>query len=146
MKKKIPFLFLLFLFIIICCSCSIIKVEEESAKPIEYTIVNEDDIPDGARELIRERKEHIFYLTYQSGDDLYLIKGYGQQMTGGYSIQIKSLKASSSGIFLKTCLFGPEEAPQYSEPSYPYIIVKIAYQDLPVEFEEVRCNYEEPER
>ena len=40
-------------------------------------------------------------MTYQSGEELYLIKGYGQQMTGGYSIQVAELSLSDTAVFLK---------------------------------------------
>lgn len=142
MKKRIS-LFLLLLFLIYAISgCKIIRIEEEPAQLLKYTVVPADDIPADALELIEEKKKDEFEITYQRGEELYLIKGYGQQMTGGYSIQVKGLTASPSAIFLKTCLLGPREKPQHSTPSYPFIVVKTAYQNLPVQFETVLCDTE----
>lgn len=136
MRKNVPFLLLTLLFVLMLGGCRVVRIEEESAQPISYTIVDTEDIPRAAMSLIEEKKSGEFRLTYQSGEDLYLIKGYGTQMTGGYSVQINELSASSTGIFFRTSLLGPEEKPLQSEPSYPYIVVKIADLDLPVQFEE----------
>ena len=73
-------------------------------------------------------------MTYQSGEDLYLVKGYGQQTTGGYSIQVEELGVTPKAVFFKTKLLGPREADPGSEPSYPYIVVKIKYRKEPVQF------------
>lgn len=142
MKRNVPLFFLILFFLTGCSGCKIIRIEEEAAQPVKYTIVTADTLPPDALELIEEKKQEEFEMTYQRGKDLYLIKGYGQQMTGGYSIQVKGLTASSTGIFFKTCLFGPKEKPQHSTPSYPFIAVKMAYQDLPVQFETVLCSSE----
>lgn len=116
--------------------CSLIKVEEEGAEPVEYTIVREEDIPPEVRTHIKEKQKKEFQMTYRSGEDLYLIRGYGQQSSGGYSIQVESLMASESGIFLRTSLVGPAQGEQQSrEPSYPCIVIKIAYREQPVQFE-----------
>ena len=69
------------------------------------------------------------------GEDLYLIRGYGKQMSGGYSIQVTDLSVSSSAVFFCTKLVGPDEETVGGEPSYPYIVVKTGYRDVPVEFQ-----------
>ena len=74
-------------------------------------------------------------MIYQSGEEMYLIRGYGQQMSGGYSIQVMEVSQSSNGIFFASRLLGPEDDSLKGEPSYPYIAVKIKYQDQPVIFE-----------
>lgn len=66
---------------------------------------------------------------------MYLIKGYGRQMSGGYSIQVTELSLSSAAVFFKTKLIGPSEESQGSEPSYPYIVVKTEYREEPVQFQ-----------
>ena len=74
-------------------------------------------------------------MTYQSGDDMYLIKGYGRQMSGGYSIQVTDLSVSSTAVFFETRLIGPSEDSMTGEPSYPYIAVKTQYREEPVQFQ-----------
>lgn len=143
MQRKVAFLFLLLFLITITSGCKIIHIEEESAEPIEYTIEKASALSPDLLELVDERKQEEFEFTYQIDEDLYLVKGYGQQMTGGYSIQVKGVSASATGIFLKTALLGPREKPQHSAPSYPFVVIKIKYRDLPVQFETVLCQDEE---
>lgn len=114
--------------------CRLIRVEEGGRKPLEYEVTEEKQLPDEARVLIEEKKEEDFRLTYQRGEELYLIRGYGRQMSGGYSIQVKELSMSSNGIFFETKLIGPPEGKAGGEPSYPYIAVKIKYRREPVQF------------
>ena len=45
------------------------------------------------------------------------------------------LSASSTTIFFKTRLIGPEKENQSGAPSYPYIAVKTDYREEPVVFE-----------
>ena len=74
-------------------------------------------------------------MTYQRGGEMYLVKGYGQQLSGGYSIQVKELSCSSNGVFFKTRLLGPEDLEKASGvPSCPYIVVKMQNRKDPVEF------------
>ena len=98
--------------------------------------MKEEDFPDKVKELIEENKESEFQLTYQDGSYLYLLKGYGKQETGGYSIQIEDLSLWDNAIHLQTPLIGPEEDKDLKdEPSYPYLVVKMKYREEPVIFE-----------
>lgn len=80
--------------------CRFVRVEEEERKPVDYTVVERRDIPEELSRLMEEKKEKEFQLSYETGEDLYLAKGYGRQMSGGYSIQVEELGESSNGIFL----------------------------------------------
>ena len=81
-----------------------------------------------------QKKEKTFQMTYQVGDVRYLMKGYGEQLTGGYSIQVEEVSESENAVFCKTRLIGPTEEKAGSEPSYPCIVLKIAETKKPVEF------------
>lgn len=134
MKKTAVFLSLL-LFLLTLGGCRMIKIEEGNRTPLEYTVTDQSQIPEEALKLIEEKKENEFQMAYQKGEDLYLIKGYGRQMSGGYSIQVTDLSASVNAVFFATKLIGPTEEVQGGEPSYPYIVVKTEYRDLPVQFQ-----------
>ena len=115
--------------------CEVTDIKEGDKKPVEYTVVLEKELPEEILNLIEQKKEHDFQMTYQDGADLYLIRGYGKQDKGGYSIQVEEVYMGASAIVVKTNLIGPprgEEA--VLEPSYPYIVLKIPYQDIPVQF------------
>ena len=76
-----------------------IKIEEAERTPLKYTVADRSQIPEEAAKLIEEKKEKEFQMVYQKGKDLYLIKGYGRQMSGGYSIQVTDLSASVNAVF-----------------------------------------------
>lgn len=117
------------------CGCRVIRIEEAERTPLEYEVMEAGMIPEEVLSLIEEKKETEFQLTYQSGTDLYLVKGYGRQMSGGYSIQVTDLSMSSAAVFFETKLIGPSGNSQGGEPSYPYIAVKTEYRDKPVQFQ-----------
>lgn len=134
MRKEIILAFFLAIMLLFG-GCQMVKIEEGKREPVEYTIVEKTEIPEEAARLIEEKKTAEFQMTYQKGEELYLIRGYGKQMSGGYSIQVVDLSASSSAVFFCTKLVGPDEETTGGEPSYPYIVVKIPYRDGPVEFQ-----------
>ena len=134
LMRKVSLMILACLFMTICSGCKNIKIEEAKREQLEYTVIQQDDVPETIKSLIEKRKVKEFQLTYKSGDELYLFKGYGQQMTGGYSIQVADLSESENAIFFETVLIGPTEVDAGSEPSYPYIGVKLTYRDKPVQF------------
>lgn len=133
--KRIKTVFLLFFLLCLLSGCSIEKVRAQNGVKPEYTVMKETDFPDKVKELIAENKESEFQLTYQDGSWLYLIKGYGKQKTGGYSIQIEDLSLWENAIHLQTVLLGPEEEDLKDEPSYPYLVVRMKYREEPVIFE-----------
>ena len=76
--------------------CELIRIEEGERTPVEYAIVKQEELPDEAVEFIEQRKKKEFQMTYLVGDVLYLLKGYGEQMTGGYSIQVEEVSESEN--------------------------------------------------
>lgn len=119
---------------IILCGCRLIRIEEEPRKPLEYTIVKQEMTPKELLALIEEKKEKEFQLTYQMEGSLYIVKGYGQQVSGGCSIQVEEVSLSSDAIYFKTRLMGPKQPEGDTNPSYPYIVIKTDFRKEPVEF------------
>ena len=134
MKKIISLLCLAVLFLTLG-GCRMIRIEEGDKTPLTYTVLDDSQIPEELKELIEEKKESEFQIANQRGNELFLAKGYGRQMSGGYSIQAESLQASSNAIFFETKLIGPTEKVQGGEPSYPYIVIETEYRDCPVQFQ-----------
>lgn len=127
------------LLIVMCCSlwgCSIEKVRAKDGVKPEYTVMKEEDFPDKVRELVEQNREKEFQMTYQDNGFLYLMKGYGKQETGGYSIQVQDLSLWDNAIHLETMLLGPEEGDELTgEPSFPCLVIKMKYREEPVIFE-----------
>ena len=109
-------------------------------KPVDYTVVERQDIPAALDEIMNEKKEKEFQLSYETGEALYLAKGYGRQMSGGYSIQVEELGASSNGLFFVTRLIGPKDLNEAGVPSYPCIVIKTEPQKKPVVFREGKAD------
>lgn len=133
-KKEIVTWIVLGICFMMCSGCKNIRIEEEPREEVEYTIVPQEEVPSEIESLIEEKKAEVFQLTFKSGNDLYLFKGYGQQMTGGYSIQVAELSESENAIYFETKFIGPSDKNIGGEPSYPYIAVKMEYVDKPVQF------------
>lgn len=130
---------LILFFIIWTCflsGCSIEKVRAGDGVKPEYTVMKEEDFPEKVKELIAKNKENEFQMTYQDAGYLYLMKGYGKQQTGGYSIQIEDLSLWENAVHLQTVLLGPKDGETLKdEPSYPCLVVKMKYREEPVIFE-----------
>ena len=126
---------MLLIFLLMAGGCSLVIIEEGERTPLAYTVVETAELPSSAQEMIQEKKDRDFQMTYQKGDTVYLIRGYGKKMSGGYSIQVAELSVSSTAVFVKTRLIGPEKENQSGAPSYPYIAVKTEYREEPVIFE-----------
>ena len=139
MKKAVCLLAALVLAAVLS-GCGLIRIEEEERKPVDYTVVERQDIPAALDEIMNETKEKEFQLSYETGEALYLAKGYGRQMSGGYSIQVEELGASSNGLFFVTRLIGPKDLNEAGVPSYPCIVIKTEPQKKPVVFREGKAD------
>lgn len=103
---------------------------------LDYTIVSGSDIPDELQELIKERCKNAFELTFSDHSCLYVVKGYGKQTSGGYSIVVHDFYQSDQELVFDTELFGPKKDTSVSSsPSYPYIVIKTEYRENPVVFQ-----------
>ena len=139
MKKAVCLLAILVLAAVLS-GCGLIRIEEEERKPVDYTVVERQDTPAALDEIMNEKKEKEFQLSYQTGEALYLAKGYGRQMSGGYSIQVEELGVSSNGLFFVTRLIGPKDLNEAGVPSYPCIVIKTEPQKKPVVFREGKAD------
>ena len=134
--KRSVFLLIAVITAFLLSGCRFVRIEEEERKPVAYTVVEKSDIPEELSRIMEEKKEKEFQLSYETGEDLYLAKGYGRQMSGGYSIQVEELGESGNGLFFVTRLLGPEDLKEAGVPSYPCIVIKTSRQKNPVTFTE----------
>ena len=101
-KTKAVLLGVILWSLLLISGCNFIRIEEEPRKPLEYSIVKNEEIPAELAALIQEKKKNEFQLTYQCEKDLFLVKGYGEQMSGGYSISVEELGWTSQAVFFRT--------------------------------------------
>lgn len=117
-------------------SCKHEKTDLEKIKDLDFTVVEEEDIPKELKEIIEEKKSNPFKITFSNKEYLYIIMGYGEQPTGGYSITVDDLYLTKNAIYFDTSLLGPPKDEKVTQAiTYPYIVVKIEYMDKSVVFE-----------
>lgn len=106
---------------------------QSERKAIDYTVVESRKLPQELLQTIEENKKGEIRMTYMDGEDLYLIRGYGEQKTGGYSIAVAECTEDEEKIVFDTRLLGPEHQENLSkDPSYPWLAVKIEARDKEV--------------
>lgn len=116
--------------------CSVEETNRTKVADLEYSITEDTEIPEELMTMIEEKKAADFKMTYEMGEDLYIVRGYGEQATGGYSIRIKDCYLTSNAILFDTELVGPRKGENASaSPSYPYIVIKMENRDQSTIFE-----------
>lgn len=130
--RKVIFLILI---ICICCSGCSKKKESIKIKDIEFTVCDEGKLPDELVNIINEKKENSFKLTYSNQDYLFIVVGYGEQNRGDLSITVDELFLSKNAVYVDTNLVGSKDSKADKNLiSYPYIAIKCEKYDLPVVF------------
>ena len=136
--RKGIFLFYVLMLVLLPTGCK--KDEETPAgklNDLDFTVVEEADLPEELLKIINEKKENPFKLSYTSEDSLYIARGYGAQRAGGYSITVKELYLSEQGIYFETELIGPSQEDLVSQAiTHPYIVVKLEKSEQPVIYSE----------
>lgn len=123
-----------------CCAafagCSVEEGNVTKVADITYEIIEEDALPEELAATIGEKQAADFKMTYEADDGLYIVRGYGEQATGGYSIRVKDCYLTSNAILFDTELVGPRKGESVSaNPSYPFIVIKTEKLDRTVIFE-----------
>lgn len=128
-------LFLAVLPLAIIAGCSQEKEEYKKTGDVEYTVVEEADVPAELMDIIKEKRSGEFKLTYLAEDALYVAKGYGQQPSGGYSIAVDEMYMAAEGLCIKTTLIGPAADEKVTTAvTYPYIVLKLKPMETEVHF------------
>lgn len=135
MKKRLKGLCLIVTMVFLLTGCGA-KAGEEKVRDLEFTVMDEKSIPQELAKLIEEKKLNAFRLTYTDDDSLYLVTGFGEQETGGYSISVNDCYLTETSLVFDTSLLGPsKEETVQQKPSYPYIVVKTEKREEPVVFQ-----------
>ena len=136
MGKRLLFVFLIALLAVCIVGCSMIQKKTGEEKKVDYTVVKKEELPPEVKKVIEIKKQEEFQMSYQCENELYLMRGYGIQSTGGYSIQVEYVTENKEEIHVKTKLIGPESKEEQKDAiSCPYIVVKIEKRDKRVIFD-----------
>lgn len=135
-KNKTRLMIILIVCIVVTSACGIEKINSKKMKDIDFTVVAENEIPMEVSQIIEERKEKEFKVTYSDEQYTYIIIGYGKQKYQGYSITVKKMYETKNAIFVRTEFEGPKEYTNYEVDTYPVIVIKMEYSDKDVIFSE----------
>ena len=135
MKKARCLGFLLCLMMLLT-GCTVKENRLTKLKDLDFTVVDESDIPEEMAVKIEEGKEKPLKITYADKGALYICEGYGTQETSGYSIEVTDCYETENAIYIHTNLLGPSKDEEVAnEATYPYIVIKIEYNEKNVVFD-----------
>ena len=86
----------------ILAGCSASKDSGAKVRDLDFTVAGDMDVPDELKNLIAEKQQQPFKLTYSDEQNLYIAVGYGVQPTGGYSISVNELYLTDNSIVINT--------------------------------------------
>ena len=116
--------------------CSVEKEDQDKVRDLEFAVVSEAELPEELAKLVAEKKAAPFKLTYSNDQGLYIVVGYGEQATGGYSIAVRELYLTENSIVVDTELLGPQKGEEVGvEKSYPFQVIQTEYLENPVIFQ-----------
>lgn len=105
--------------------CGVEKVDGSKISDLTYELVEDEKMPKELIAKIEEKKAADFKMTYESDSYLYVVRGYGEQETGGYSIQILDFYLTQNAVVFHTNLIGPsKDETKSAAPSFPYLVIR----------------------
>ena len=134
--RKLASVMLCVCLLMLCQGCFVKKMNTEKIRDVEITVLEEEKIPEEFLTQIEEKKSGPFKITYADKDALYIARGYGEQKTSGYSIEVKECYETENAIYIHTNLIGPSKEEKIVEAkTFPYVAVKMQFIDKNVVFE-----------
>ena len=122
--------------VLILEGCRVQKMDPEKIRDMEYTVVDKEEIPEEFLDRIEEDKEEPLKMSWKEQGYLYAARGYGEQKTSGYSIEVTGCYEAEDGIYIETSLLGPDKGEEITEAAvYPYVVIKMEYIDKQVIFQ-----------
>lgn len=117
-------------------SCKAGKIEGKKLRDIEYTVVDKSEIPEELAQEIEQAKCEEMKMCYGDQGYLYIVRGYGERDTTGYSVKVDACYETENGIYLRTDLLGPDKNQEIlDKKTFPYLVIKMEYTDKQVIYE-----------
>lgn len=136
MKQKVILLIAMMTIMIVLTGCHSEKLNMKKIKDVDFTVVEETNIPKELLKMIQQKKKKPFQMSYSNKEFLYIAVGYGQKKMGGYSVAVNRLYETNNAVCIDTNLIGPKKRDTHSEvKTYPYIVVKMEFVDKSIVFE-----------
>lgn len=117
--------------------CSKTKSAGGAAKTMEYTVVQMGELPAEVTEMIENQGDKVFRMVYKSEGWMYVMRGYGRQELGGYSIRITNVHVADETLHVESQLIGPgKQEAKEGRGSNPYFVIKLEDPGYPVTFDD----------
>ena len=71
---------------------------QEERISVAFQVVAFDKAPQKLQEIIEEHKKEEIKMTWEGDEGRYIIRGYGEQPTGGYSIRADAVELMGDGL------------------------------------------------
>ncbi|MGN0243610.1 MAG: protease complex subunit PrcB family protein [Lachnospiraceae bacterium] len=128
MKKGKTLFLLLFCFLLLLpvTGCHKQQTVSEGKKRLDYTVCEEENLPQEFRRQIEEKKKDSFFLSYTNKDYLFIAVGYGQTKQTNYGICVKQLYLGKHGVYIETGYIGDGTQDRDWDVIFePYIVLKL---------------------
>ncbi len=139
LKKSLPALCVVAVIAVVFAGFTGCRSDSEDSQKIQdldFTVVGEEEVPGELAQIIAQKREKPFKLTYADANDMYIVIGEGAQQSGGYSIAVHELYLADNSVVIRTELMGPgNREATGTDMSYPVLIVKTQYIEKPVVFQ-----------
>ncbi len=112
----------------------------ENRQDISFVVCGRTQLPDALSDMIEEKKQHAFQISYATKEYLYIVVGYGAHDRTNLQVIVEELYKTDRAIYVKTNLVTDEATPEDAQPAgdmsmYPYIVIRCERLELPVLFE-----------
>ena len=122
--------------LLLLAGCSVVLKSDGERTAVEYELMDIRDVPEDMQKKIEERKEEPFQITYRDMEYLYIAEGYGKKEESGYCIEVTECAQNGDAIYIDAILHGPGGTGSICETEYPFYVVRTAYTEKHVIFEE----------
>ena len=117
--------------------CSGNYINDNEAKTLDYTVIEETQIPEEFLYQIMEKKGESFELTYRDNEYLYIAKGYGNQGKTRTCVSVEKLYSKGTDIFVKFNITNKNKNLGETEvENTPFLVIKTEYRKGEVHFDE----------
>lgn len=115
--------------------CAAGTSENENKTDVDFTVVEDEDLPKELKKLIDDRKENTLRLIFTTKDYTYVVAGFGAQETSGYSIRVNGVYVADDTLYTDISLIGPaEDEPVNEVKTTPYIVLKMEKREESIVF------------
>ena len=136
MEKRLSLICLIAWLAFSIVGCGMLQKKNSEAKEVDYTVVKKEELPPEVKKIIEVKKQEEFQMAYQCEGELYLLRGYGIQSSGGYSIRVEKVSENDTELHVKTKLIGPKGKDGGTEGiSCPYLVIKVENRHKKVVFD-----------